>query len=44
MNEVDSVFAKADSLVKVLYVDPSFFGSIDVTWHMNELYEQRYVL
>ena len=30
MNEVDSVFAKAHSLVEVLYVEPSFLGSINV--------------
>ena len=30
MNEVDSVFAKADSLVEVSYVDPSFLVSLNV--------------
>ena len=30
MNEADSVFAKADSLVEVLYVKPSFSGSLNV--------------
>ena len=30
MNETDSVFAKADSLVEVLYVEPSFLGSLNV--------------
>ena len=30
MNGRDSVFAKADSLVDVPYVEPSFFGSLNV--------------
>ena len=30
MNEVDSVFAKEGSLVKVPYVEPSFLESLDV--------------
>ena len=30
MNEADSVFAKADSLVEALYVEPSFSGSLNV--------------
>ena len=30
MNETDSVFAKADSLVEVPYVEPSFLGSLKV--------------
>ena len=30
MNEADSVFAKADSLVEVPYVEPSFLGSLNV--------------
>ena len=30
MKEVDSLFAKADSLVEVPYVKPSFLGSLNV--------------
>ena len=30
MNEVDSLFAKSDSLVEVPYVEPSFLGSLNV--------------
>ena len=30
MNEVDSVFAKANSLVEVPYVEASFLGSLNV--------------
>ena len=30
INEADSVFAKADSLVEVPYVEPSFLGSLNV--------------
>ena len=30
MNEADSVFSKEGSLVDVPYVEPSFFGSINV--------------
>ena len=30
MNEADSVFAKADSIAEVPYVQPSFFGSLNV--------------
>ena len=30
MNEADSVFAKADSLVEVPYVEPSFLRSLNV--------------
>ena len=30
MNEPDSVFAKVDSLVEVPYVEPSFWGCLDV--------------
>ena len=30
MNEADSVFANADSLVEVPYVEPSLLGSFDV--------------
>ena len=30
MNETNSVFAKADSLVEVPYIEPSFLGSLNV--------------
>ena len=30
MKEVDSMFAKADSLVEFPYVEPSFLGSLNV--------------
>ena len=30
MNEAGSVFAKADSLIEVPYVEPSFLGSLNV--------------
>ena len=30
MYQVDSVFAKADSLVQIPYVEPSFLGSLNV--------------
>ena len=30
MNEVDSVFSKAESLGEVPYVEPSFLGSLNV--------------
>ena len=30
MNEADSMFAKADSLVEVPYVEPPFLGSLNV--------------
>ena len=30
MNEADSMFAKADSLVEVPYVEPSLLGSLNV--------------
>ena len=30
MNEIDSVFAKEDSLVEVPYVESSFLGSLNV--------------
>ena len=30
MNEVDSMFAKTDSLVEVPYVEPSLLGSLNV--------------
>ena len=30
MNEADSMFAKADSLVEVSYVEPPFLGSLNV--------------
>ena len=30
MNETNSVFAKADSLVEVPYVEPSFLGGLSV--------------
>ena len=30
MNEADSMFAKAESLVEVPYVKPSFLESLDV--------------
>ena len=32
MNEADSVFAKADSLVQIPYVEPSFLGSLNVKY------------
>ena len=32
MNEADFVFAKADSLVEVPYVVPSFLGSLNVKY------------
>ena len=38
MNETNSVFAKADSLVEVPYVEPLFLGSLNVKFMIPRSY------
>ena len=50
MNEADSVFATEGSLVEIPYIEPSFFGILDVMSMIQSLmayeriYERCYVL